>query len=202
MLEAGELEGDTLDPQTGLFYRSSKPPSEPHKHTTHSAGAQPPSSSQPEAEQTVHSSAATQPTPPPPPPPPQLLSKPQISQPSTSTTAFPSTPPLTKKLPKLREQSQPKPQTVTQSPKDRPLTAAAQAGAKVTTPGTPTKPLVTPQLPKLQQAPTSHHRPLHTPMSHPPPLQAHHPVSTEKTASSQVSVCRLHLSCQEQGMTD
>lgn len=176
------MEGDTLDPQTGLFYRSTQPPSDPQKHTTHSAGAQPPSLSQAEAEQTRHSSAATQPT-----PPPQLQSKPQISQPSTSSTAFLSTPPLTKKLPKLREQSQPKPQTLTQSPKDRPLTAPAQAGAKVTTPGTPTKPLVTPQLPKLQQAPTSHHRPLHTPMSHPPPLQAHHPVSTEKTVSSQVS---------------
>uniref|UniRef100_A0A4W6D568 BRCA2-interacting transcriptional repressor EMSY n=1 Tax=Lates calcarifer TaxID=8187 RepID=A0A4W6D568_LATCA len=122
---------------------------------------------------------------PPPPPPPQLQSKPQINQPSSSSTTFPSTPPLTKKLPKLREQSQPKPQTLTQSPKDRPLTTQAQAGAKVTTPGTPTKHLVTPQLPKLQQAPTSHHRPLHTSMSHPPPLQAHHPVSTEKTASSQ-----------------
>uniref|UniRef100_A0A4W6D565 BRCA2-interacting transcriptional repressor EMSY n=1 Tax=Lates calcarifer TaxID=8187 RepID=A0A4W6D565_LATCA len=133
VLEVGELEGDTLDPQTGLFYRSTQ----------------------------------------------------AINQPSSSSTTFPSTPPLTKKLPKLREQSQPKPQTLTQSPKDRPLTTQAQAGAKVTTPGTPTKHLVTPQLPKLQQAPTSHHRPLHTSMSHPPPLQAHHPVSTEKTASSQ-----------------
>uniref|UniRef100_A0A3B4TY67 BRCA2-interacting transcriptional repressor EMSY n=1 Tax=Seriola dumerili TaxID=41447 RepID=A0A3B4TY67_SERDU len=118
VLEAGELEGDTLDPQTGLFYRSTQP---------------------------------------------------AISQPSSSSTAFPSTPPLTKKLPKLRE----------------PLAAPVQAAPKVTTPGTPTKHLVTPQLPKLQQAPTSHHRPLHTPMSHPPPLQAHHPISTEKTASSQ-----------------
>uniref|UniRef100_A0A3B4WPD7 BRCA2-interacting transcriptional repressor EMSY n=1 Tax=Seriola lalandi dorsalis TaxID=1841481 RepID=A0A3B4WPD7_SERLL len=121
VLEAGELEGDTLDPQTGLFYRSTQP---------------------------------------------ALQSKPQISQPSSSSTAFPSTPPLTKKLPK-------------------PLVAPVQAAPKVTTPGTPTKHLVTPQLPKLQQAPTSHHRPLHTPMSHPPPLQAHHPISTEKTASSQ-----------------
>uniref|UniRef100_A0A7N6F6E0 BRCA2-interacting transcriptional repressor EMSY n=1 Tax=Anabas testudineus TaxID=64144 RepID=A0A7N6F6E0_ANATE len=182
VLEVGELEGDTLDPQTGLFYRSTQPPSDPVKQTTHSAGAQPPALSQAEAEQARHSSATTQPTPP---PPPQLQSKPQISQPSSSSAAFPSTPPLTKKLPKLREQTQPKPQTLTQSPKDRPQTTPAQAGAKVTTPGTPTKPLVTPQLPKLQQAPTSHHRPLHTSMSHPPPLQAHHPVSSEKTGSSQ-----------------
>uniref|UniRef100_A0A8C2ZSQ2 BRCA2-interacting transcriptional repressor EMSY n=1 Tax=Cyclopterus lumpus TaxID=8103 RepID=A0A8C2ZSQ2_CYCLU len=174
VLEVGELEGDTLDPQTGLFYRSSQPASDPMKQT---------SSSRAEAEQSRLSSASVQ-------PPPQLYSKPQISQPSSSSSvaaAFPSTLPLTKKLPKLREQSQPKPQALTQSPKDRPLTAPAQVGAKVTTPGTLSKPLLTPQLPKLQQAPTSHHRPLHTPMSHPPPLQAHHPVSTEKTASSQVS---------------
>lgn len=187
VLEVGEMEGDTLDPQTGLFYRSSQPATDPIKQTTHSAGAQPPPLSQAEAEQSRHSSASTQP-PPPPPPPPQLQSKPQISQPSSSSTAFPSSPPLTKKLPKLREQSQPKPQALTQSPKDRPMTAPAQAGSKVTSPSTPTKPPMTPQLPKLQQAPTSHHRPLHTSMSHPPPLQAHHPVSTEKTSSSQVSV--------------
>lgn len=196
VLEVGELEGDTLDPQTGLFYRSTQPAADTAKQTSHSAGAQPPPLGQAEAEQSRHSSTSSSsstptPTPAPaapPPPPPQLQSKPQISQPSpSSSTAFPSTPPLTKKLPKLREQSQPKPQTLTQSPKDRPVTAPAQAGAKVTTPGTPTKHLVTPQLPKLQQAPTSHHRPLHTPMSHPPPLQAHHPVSTEKTTPSQVS---------------
>uniref|UniRef100_A0A669AXI1 BRCA2-interacting transcriptional repressor EMSY n=1 Tax=Oreochromis niloticus TaxID=8128 RepID=A0A669AXI1_ORENI len=160
VLEAGELEGDTLDPQTGLFYRSTQPASEPTKQPAHSASAQPPPVS-------------------------QLQSKPQISQPSSSSTAFPSTPPLTKKIPKLREQSQPKPQTLTQSPKDRPVSAPTPAGAKATTPSTPTKPMLTPQLPKLQQAPTSHHRPLHTSMSHPPPLQAHHPVSTDKTASSQ-----------------
>ncbi len=189
------MEGDTLDPQTGLFYRSSQPATDPMKQTAHSAGAQPPPLSQTEAEQSRHSSASIQP---PPPPPPQLQSKPQISQPSSSSTAFPSTPPLTKKLPKLREQSQPKPQALTQSPKDRPLTAPAQAGAKVTSPGTATKPLVTPQLPKLQQAPTSHHRPLHTAMSQPPPLQAHHPVSTEKTASSQVSGFTPVQPCREE----
>lgn len=176
--EVGELEGDTLDPQTGLFYRSSQPATEPLKQPAHPPGAQLPLPSQ--AEQSRHSSACTQP-----PPPPQLQSKPQISQPSSSSSSFPATPPLTKKLPKLREQTQPKPQALTPSPKDRPVTVPAQA--KVTPPGTPTKPLVTPQLPKLQQAPTSHHRPLHTAMSHPPPLQAHHPVATEKTASSQVS---------------
>ncbi|XP_019960682.1 BRCA2-interacting transcriptional repressor EMSY isoform X3 [Paralichthys olivaceus] len=181
VLEVGDLEGDTLDPQTGLFYRSSQPAADPVKPTSHSVGAQPPLS-QAEAEQSRHTSTSAQA---PPLPPPQLQSKPQMSQPSSSSTAFPSTPPLTKKLPKLREQTLPKPQTLTQSPKDRPLAAPAQTVAKVTTPSTPTKLLVTPQLPRLQQAPTSHHRPLHTPMSHPPPLQAHHPVSTEKTVSSQ-----------------
>ncbi|XP_068591068.1 BRCA2-interacting transcriptional repressor EMSY isoform X2 [Cebidichthys violaceus] len=184
VLEAGELEGDTLDPQTGLFYRSSQPTSEPTKQTGHSAAAPP------EAEQSWLSSASASTSTsaqPPPPPPPQLHSKPQINQPSSSSS-FPSTLPLVKKLPKLREQIQPKPQVLTtQSPKDRPPAAPAQPGAKVpSNPVTPTnKPPLTPQLPKLQQAPTSHHRPLHTPMSHPPPLQAHHPVSTEKTASSQ-----------------
>ncbi|XP_071369583.1 BRCA2-interacting transcriptional repressor EMSY-like [Centroberyx affinis] len=89
-------------------------------------------------------------------------SKPQIGQPSSSSSssaAFPSTP--------LSDEETP------------------QATRAVSAPGTPTKPLLTPQLPKLQQAPTSHHRPIHTPMSGPPPLQAHHPVSTDKTASSQ-----------------
>ncbi|XP_035481896.2 BRCA2-interacting transcriptional repressor EMSY isoform X1 [Scophthalmus maximus] len=199
VLEVGELEGDTLDPQTGLFYRSTQLAVDPVKQTTHSAVAQPPPpppSSQAEAEPRRHSFPSTQAAPPPvpqsqslPPPPPQLQSKPQLSQPSSSSSsaaALPSTPPLTKKLPKLREQIQPKPQTLTQSPKDRPPPApATQAVAKLAAPTAPVKHPVTPQLPKLQQAPTSHHRPLHTPMSHPPPLQAHHPVGTEKTASSQ-----------------
>ncbi|XP_073335596.1 BRCA2-interacting transcriptional repressor EMSY isoform X2 [Pagrus major] len=177
VLEVSEMEGDTLDPQTGLFYRSSQSAADPVKQTSLSAASQP-------ALSQTESSASIQP------PPPQLHSKPQLSQPSsssssTSSTSFSSTPPLTKKLPKLREQSQPKVQTLTQSPKDRPVMAPAQTGTKVSSPGTPTKPLLTPQLPKLQQAPTSLHRPLHTAMSHPPPLQAHHPVSTDKPASSQ-----------------
>ncbi|KAM6907912.1 BRCA2-interacting transcriptional repressor EMSY [Xenentodon cancila] len=182
-LEVGELEGDTLDPQTGLFYRSSQPASDPTKQTPHSATAQPPTLSKAETEQSRHGSTPVQQLPPPlpPPPPPQLQSKPQISQPPSSTSTFSSTPPLTKKIPKPREQTQPKPQTLPQTP----IAAPAPAPAKIPTPTTPTKLPVTPQLPKLQQAPTSHHRPLHTPMSHPPPLQAHHPVSTEKTAPSQ-----------------
>ncbi|XP_041864452.1 BRCA2-interacting transcriptional repressor EMSY isoform X2 [Melanotaenia boesemani] len=173
VLEVGELEGDTLDPQTGLFYRSSQPASDPVKQT---ASAQPPLSSQAEAGQSLQSSTPIQP----PLPLPQLQSKPQISQPSSST----STPPLAKKIPKLREPTQSKPQALTQSPKDRP--PPAPAPAKIASPTTPTKSPVTPQLPKLQQAPTSHHRPLHTPMSHPPPLQAHHPISSEKTSSQPI----------------
>ncbi|XP_030294197.1 BRCA2-interacting transcriptional repressor EMSY isoform X2 [Sparus aurata] len=180
VVEVSEMEGDTLDPQTGLFYRSSQSAADPAKQTSLSAASQP-------ALSQTESSASIQP----PPPPPQLHSKPQLSQPSSSSsstsssTSFSSTPPQTKKLPKLREQSQPKVQTLTPSPKDRPVTATAQTGTKVSSLGTPTKSLLTPQLPKLQQAPTSLHRPLHTVMSHPPPLQAHHPVSTDKTASSQ-----------------
>ncbi|KAM4521262.1 BRCA2-interacting transcriptional repressor EMSY-like [Odontesthes bonariensis] len=177
VLEVGELEGDTLDPQTGLFYRSSQPAWDPIKASAHSAAAQPPPSSQAEAEQKRHGSAPTQP-----PPPPQLQSKPQISPSSSSSS---SAAPLMKKIPKLREQTQPKPQALTQSPKDRALAAPPQAAAKMAWPCAPAKPLVTPQLPKLQHAPTSHHRPLHAPMSQPPPLQAHHPVGTEKAASSQ-----------------
>lgn len=156
VVEASEVEGDTLDPQTGLFYRSSQT-TDPTKPSSHTAGRQP-------ASVTPSEPLSSQP--------PQLHSKPQLT---------PSTPPLTKKLPKLRESPQPPPQ----SPKERVVAALAQTGVKISTPGTPTKPLMTPQLPKLQQAPTSHHRPLHTAMSHPPPLQAHHPISTEKTPNQQ-----------------
>ncbi|XP_012719807.2 BRCA2-interacting transcriptional repressor EMSY isoform X2 [Fundulus heteroclitus] len=176
VVEVAELEGDTLDPQTGLFYRSNKPPSDPVNQTTRPVAAQPPPPMSP-AEQ-------IRPIPTPlqqPPPPPQLQSKPQISQPSSS-----STPPLIKKIPKPQEPITPKPQTLTPSPhKDRAPAVQTQTAAKTPTPSTPTKTLVTPQLPKLQQAPSSHHRPLHAPMSHPPPLQAHHPVGTDKPASGQ-----------------
>lgn len=171
VLDVAELEGDTLDPQTGLFYRSKQSASDPVKQTAPPAAAQPLIRSEP----SQHGSAPAQQ-----PPPPQLQS---IPQPSPSS----STPPLMKKVLKPRDQTPPRPQTLTQSPKDRPSSAPALASTKVVIPSTPTKPLVTPQLPKLQHAPTSLHRPLHMPMSHPPPLQAHHPISTEKTASIQVS---------------
>uniref|UniRef100_A0A8C1GEV1 BRCA2-interacting transcriptional repressor EMSY n=1 Tax=Cyprinus carpio TaxID=7962 RepID=A0A8C1GEV1_CYPCA len=85
VVEEGESEGDTLDPQTGLFYRSSQP-------------------------------------------------KPARVSVSASAALVSSTPPHT------------------------------------------------PQLPRLQQAPSSHNRPkTHTQLSQPPPLQAHHPVGSSKT---------------------
>ncbi|CAL8305158.1 unnamed protein product [Gadus morhua 'NCC'] len=203
-LEAGELEGDTLDPQTGLFYRSSQPAAHPQ-----------PSSSQ--APPTPSSAPAPAPAPvlsPAPPPPPQLQSRPQISQPSPpSATPSPSssssspvvsigaaTHCLVKKLvrqppPKPATTPAPAPPTLTQSPKEKPLSAAGPPGPKAgpvataapttTTAATATKPPLTPQLPRLQQAPTTaHHRPIHAPLSQPPPLQAHHPVGTEKSSSS------------------
>nr|XP_049598485.1 BRCA2-interacting transcriptional repressor EMSY [Syngnathus scovelli] len=143
VLEVSELEGDTLDPQTGLFYRSGNQTDAP-KPAPHATPQPPAAGSQPEG------------TAQPPPPPPQLQSKPQLSQPpSSSSSSSSSTTSPAKKLPKLREQSPAKSQGAATSP-------------------------VTPQLPKLQQAPTSHHRPLHAPLSQPPPLQAHHPVSTDK----------------------
>ncbi|XP_032433121.1 BRCA2-interacting transcriptional repressor EMSY isoform X3 [Xiphophorus hellerii] len=183
VVEVAELEGDTLDPQTGLFYRSNKAPSDPVNLPTQPAAAQPPPTllmSQAEAEPSRPVSSPTQQQQQPPLTPPQLQSKPQISQPSSST------PPLIKKIPKPQDQTAPKPQPSSPSPhKDRGVTVPTQSAAKTPTPSTPTKAPVTPQLPKLQQAPSSHHRPLHAPMSHPPPLQAHHPVSTEKPASSQ-----------------
>uniref|UniRef100_A0A8K9UF06 BRCA2-interacting transcriptional repressor EMSY n=1 Tax=Oncorhynchus mykiss TaxID=8022 RepID=A0A8K9UF06_ONCMY len=149
VMEEGELEGDTLDPQTGLFYRSiqlashSEPQSEQGRHMPHSTQPMP------------HSTQ-----------PPQLHSKPQMSQPSST---------LVKKPPQLQEQYQPKPQAPGQSLKERP--SSASGCPQLVGLGTPTKPpSLTPQLPKLQQAPTSHHRPIHTQLSQPPPLQAHHPV--------------------------
>ncbi|KAM8834592.1 BRCA2-interacting transcriptional repressor EMSY isoform 1-T1 [Synchiropus picturatus] len=177
VLEVSELDGDTLDPQTGLFYRSSQAASDkPPSQAAAPAPQEQQNASQTEAEPSRQSPAHALTLPP------QLQSRPQISQPSSTTsTSAPTTPPLTIKLPKLREHSPLKPPTV----KERPPAAAPTLATKVSSPVTPTKSPVTPQLPKLQQAPTSLHRPLHTSMSHPPPLQAHHPVSTEKSSPSQ-----------------
>ncbi|XP_016320031.1 BRCA2-interacting transcriptional repressor EMSY-like isoform X3 [Sinocyclocheilus anshuiensis] len=111
VVEEGELEGDTLDPQTGLFYRSSpsKPAAGPSDMPTSSKRAEP------------------------------LTARVSVQRVSVSASAalVSSTPPHT------------------------------------------------PQLPRLQQAPSSHHRPnTHTQLSQPPPLQAHHPAGSSKTPSS------------------
>ncbi|XP_036845713.1 BRCA2-interacting transcriptional repressor EMSY isoform X4 [Oncorhynchus mykiss] len=173
VMEEGELEGDTLDPQTGLFYRSIQLAAAPapQHHTLPQPQSQ--SHSEPQSEQGRHMPHSTQPMPHSTQPP-QLHSKPQMSQPSST---------LVKKPPQLQEQYQPKPQAPGQSLKERP--SSASGCPQLVGLGTPTKPpSLTPQLPKLQQAPTSHHRPIHTQLSQPPPLQAHHPVGADKTPST------------------
>ncbi|XP_052463684.1 BRCA2-interacting transcriptional repressor EMSY-like isoform X2 [Carassius gibelio] len=116
VVDEGELEGDTLDPQTGLFYRSSQ------QHRS-------------------------------PPPKP-------AAGPSDTPTSSKRAEPVTARASIQR--------------------ASASASALVSS-----TPPHTPQLPRLQQAPSSHNRPnTHTQLSQPPPLQAHHPVGSSKTPSS------------------
>ncbi|KAI5629179.1 BRCA2-interacting transcriptional repressor EMSY isoform X4 [Silurus asotus] len=176
IVEEGELECDTLDPQTGLFYRSVNP-----------------------------STQTTPPPPPPPPPPtttttplppplqqhrtpPHTLSKPVVLSISTPTKSTLSQTEITKIIPSARPPAPSvtvrvdKP-TISPAPS---LSAPSGSGAQHTP---PTKPIHTPQLPRLQQAPTSHNRPnTHTQLSQPPPLQAHHPVTSDKAASSSSQV--------------
>lgn len=127
VVEEGQLEGDTLDPQTGLFYRSAQPVSQ-------------------------HRTA------------PPTLSKPPADTPTSSKRAEPGT-----GRPSVqRERPAPTPSLM------------SSAGSQLAVSSNPPH---TPQLPRLQQAPTSHNRPnTHTQLSQPPPLQAHHPVP--KTPSS------------------
>lgn len=118
VVEEGELEGDTLDPQTGLFYRSSQ------QHRS-------------------------------PPPKP-------AAGPSNTPTSSKRAEPLMARVSVQRVSAS--------------VSAAASAALLSSNPPH------TPQLPKLQQAPSSHHRPnTHTQLSQPPPLQAHHPVGSSKT---------------------
>ncbi|XP_026076373.1 BRCA2-interacting transcriptional repressor EMSY-like isoform X2 [Carassius auratus] len=118
VVDEGELEGDTLDPQTGLFYRSSQ------QHRS-------------------------------PPPKP-------AAGPSDTPTSSKRAEPVTARASIQR--------------------ASASASASALVSSTPPH---TPQLPRLQQAPSSHNRPnTHTQLSQPPPLQAHHPVGSSKTPSS------------------
>ncbi|XP_073769652.1 BRCA2-interacting transcriptional repressor EMSY isoform X8 [Danio rerio] len=119
LVEECELEGDTLDPQTGLFYRSS-----PQQQLSRVCEAASSSSS------------------------------------SSSSSSRRAEPPLTVKILTHRSSS-----------------SAPATAASANTPHTP-------QLPRLQQAPTTHNRPnTHTQLSQPPPLQAHHPVGSSKTSS-------------------
>ncbi|XP_050976931.1 BRCA2-interacting transcriptional repressor EMSY isoform X2 [Labeo rohita] len=123
VVEEGELEGDTLDPQTGLFYRSSQ------QHRS-------------------------------PPPKP-------AAGPSDTPTSSKRAEPLTARVSIQR------------------VAASASVGPQLAAALVSSNPPHTPQLPKLQQAPSSHHRPnTHTQLSQPPPLQAHHPVGSSKTPSS------------------
>uniref|UniRef100_A0A8C1WMP5 BRCA2-interacting transcriptional repressor EMSY n=1 Tax=Cyprinus carpio TaxID=7962 RepID=A0A8C1WMP5_CYPCA len=118
VVEEGESEGDTLDPQTGLFYRSSQP-------------------------------------------------KP-AADPSDTPTSSKRAEPLTARVTVQR------------------VSVSASAALVSSTPPH------TPQLPRLQQAPSSHNRPkTHTQLSQPPPLQAHHPVGSSKTPGcSQSCLCQ------------
>ncbi|XP_035391719.1 BRCA2-interacting transcriptional repressor EMSY [Electrophorus electricus] len=161
VVEEGDLEGDTLDPQTGLFYRSAQATPQPA----------PPSLQQ-------HRT------------PPNTLGK--ASVPATPTKPTPSQSealPASKKV----EQPHPRPPAPAASGRaDKPSpspSASAGAVAQPALQAVAAKPPHTPQLPKLQQAPSSHHRPnTHTQLSQPPPLQAHHPVGSDKTASSSSQV--------------
>ncbi|XP_041088560.1 BRCA2-interacting transcriptional repressor EMSY isoform X2 [Polyodon spathula] len=148
--EEGEVEGDTLDPQTGLFYRS--------------------------AQQLKQAS--------------QQQDPPKLLPPGNPATAL-NQGAAQQKQPALYQQQQLKP--VLQHHlvvKERQVSGAgaqAQAQAQQTVVQViAVKPPHTPQLPKLQQAPSSQNRPIHTVLSQPPPLQAHHPVSSDKPTMSQV----------------
>uniref|UniRef100_A0A674CCW0 BRCA2-interacting transcriptional repressor EMSY n=1 Tax=Salmo trutta TaxID=8032 RepID=A0A674CCW0_SALTR len=121
VMEEGELEGDTLDPQTGLFYRSIQLAAAPapQHHTLPQPQSQ--SHSEPQSEQGRHMPHSTQP--------PQLHSKPQMSQPSSTLY---------------------QPQAPGQSLKERPSSASGSPQlVGLGTPTKP--PSLTPQLPKLQQ---------------------------------------------------
>ncbi|XP_058886617.1 BRCA2-interacting transcriptional repressor EMSY-like [Acipenser ruthenus] len=146
--EEGEVEGDTLDPQTGLFYRS--------------------------AQQLKQAS--------------QQQDTPKLLPPAKPATVLNQG---AAQQPALYQQQQQQLKPVLQHHlvvKERQVSGAgAQAQAQQTVVQViAVKPPHTPQLPKLQQAPSSQNRPIHTVLSQPPPLQAHHPVSSDKPTMSQV----------------
>uniref|UniRef100_A0A8C9V3L2 BRCA2-interacting transcriptional repressor EMSY n=1 Tax=Scleropages formosus TaxID=113540 RepID=A0A8C9V3L2_SCLFO len=177
VVEESEVEGDTLDPQTGLFYRSSQPAAQPpvQAQTQVQQHKMPPA----QPEQGRHAPHSTQPS----------QGKLIGSQPTSSKTLF---------QPEQPTPPQPKPAIPQQVLlKERPVTGAGSSSGSGTAVGSGTgsqavvqviavKPPHTPQLPKLQQAPSTHNRPIHTQLSQPPPLQAHHPVASDKPSPSQV----------------
>ncbi|KAA0704430.1 BRCA2-interacting transcriptional repressor EMSY [Triplophysa tibetana] len=121
VVEEGQLEGDTLDPQTGLFYRSAQPV-------------------------TQHRTA------------PPTLSKPAADTPASAKRAEPVA-------------------GRASVPRERPAPSSSLTSSAGSQPVASSNAPQTPQLPRLQQAPTSLNRPnTHTQLSQPPPLQAHHPV--------------------------
>ncbi|KAK1168339.1 BRCA2-interacting transcriptional repressor EMSY-like isoform X1 [Acipenser oxyrinchus oxyrinchus] len=150
--EEGEVEGDTLDPQTGLFYRSAQ------QLKQASQQQDPPKLLPPAKPATVLNQGAAQ--------------QPALYQ-------------------QQQQQQQLKPvlqhHLVVKERQVSGAGAGAQAQAQQTVVQViAVKPPHTPQLPKLQQAPSSQNRPIHTVLSQPPPLQAHHPVSSDKPTMSQV----------------
>ncbi|RXM95063.1 Protein EMSY [Acipenser ruthenus] len=149
--EEGEVEGDTLDPQTGLFYRS--------------------------AQQLKQAS--------------QQQDTPKLLPPAKPATVLNQGAAQQPALYHQQQQQQQQLKPVLQHHlvvKERQVSGAgAQAQSQQTVVQViAVKPPHTPQLPKLQQAPSSQNRPIHTVLSQPPPLQAHHPVSSDKPTMSQV----------------
>ncbi|XP_015197196.2 BRCA2-interacting transcriptional repressor EMSY isoform X2 [Lepisosteus oculatus] len=187
-VEEGELEGDTLDPQTGLFYRSSQPAAQQQQQQQQQQLKQ---ASQ-QQEQGRHLPHPTQQ---------QLQSKPGSA--GNQTVGQPSSP-KQKVLGLFQQEQQQKPAAQQQQQqqqhqqqqqqqqqqhvvlKERPVSGPGTQPSQTVVQVIAVKPPHTPQLPKLQQAPTTQNRPLHTQLSQPPPLQAHHPVVSEKHPPSQV----------------
>ncbi|KAK6486272.1 BRCA2-interacting mRNAional repressor EMSY-like isoform X2 [Huso huso] len=148
--EEGEVEGDTLDPQTGLFYRSA---------------------------QQLKQASQQQDTP-------KLLPP---AKPATVVNQGAAQQPALYQQQQQQQQLKPVLQHHLVVKERQVSGAGAQAQAQQTVVQViAVKPPHTPQLPKLQQAPSSQNRPIHTVLSQPPPLQAHHPVSSDKPTMSQV----------------
>ncbi|XP_062870442.1 BRCA2-interacting transcriptional repressor EMSY [Trichomycterus rosablanca] len=166
VVEEGDLEGDTLDPQTGLFYRSVNLP--------------------------------TPSAPPPPPPlqqhrvPSHITGKPVVPPTITPAKTTPKTTPMQTEVSKSSPTVRPSVPALTpriEKPSGSPSSSVSTPSGSGVQHSPAAKPAHTPQLPRLHQAPSSHKRPnIHTQLSQPPPLQAHHPVGSDKAASSSSQV--------------